>query len=118
MAGALSKGCRLRPQMLEKYFSPHAQGVQVSPQLKKNLRFAEHNLLKPLQSAEKFDLVFLRNVLIYFEDDNQERVVRQASKSMHGDARLILGESESLGWIDAGFRHEVLLIYSLATVSA
>lgn len=107
-----------RPQMLDKYFTPHAKGVEVNPLLKKNLRFAEHNLLGPLFAAEKFDLVFLRNVLIYFEEDNQERVVRQASKSMKDDAKLILGESESLGRIDSGYRYELPLIYSLATVAA
>ena len=107
-----------RPQMLTKYFMSHAQGIEVRPILRKNVRFAEHNLLAPLHPPEKFDLVFLRNVLIYFEEDNQERVVRQASLSMKEDARLVLGESESLGRFDSGYLYEMPLIYSLAKVPA
>ena len=104
--------------MLTKYFMSHAQGIEVRPILRKNVRFAEHNLLAPLHPPEKFDLVFLRNVLIYFEEDNQERVVRQASLSMNKDARLVLGESESLGRFDSGYLYEMPLIYSLAKVPA
>lgn len=102
------------PALFAKYFTVEGNGARVADSLKKQIRFTEHNLLTPLKSAEKFDLVFLRNVLIYLEADNQKKVVDLLRPSMHDEAKLVLGESESLGRIDTCYVPEMPLVYGIA----
>lgn len=102
------------PQFFAKYFKPQPDGAQIAADLKKHIRFAEHNLLGTLQPPEQFNLVFLRNVLIYFDEPNQEVVLKQIRKSMKDDASLILGESESISRIATPFRYATPLVYAIA----
>ncbi len=101
------------PVLFEKYFSIEPEGARVVATLKKQIRFAEHNLLTSLRPPEKFDLVFLRNVLIYFEPDNQKKVVDLLRQNMHDASKLILGESESLGRLQTCYVHELPLVYGI-----
>jgi chemotaxis protein methyltransferase CheR len=103
------------PALFDKYMSGDLNGVQVAPALKTQIRFAEHNLLAPLRPAEKFDIVFLRNVLIYFEPDVQKKVVDLVRSNMHLSSKLILGESESLGRLQTCYRSELPLVYGVAS---
>ena len=106
------------PVLFAKYFTVEGDGARVADCLKKQVRFTDHNLLAPLKPAEKFDLVFLRNVLIYFEADNQKKVVDLLRPNMYDEANLVLGESESLGRIHTCFVPEMPLVYRIAGDSA
>jgi chemotaxis protein methyltransferase CheR len=106
------------PALFERYFSGDARSASVLPLLKTHVRFVEHNLLTQLQPPEKFDLVFLRNVLIYFEPDIQKKVVDLLRPAMQDDARLILGESESLGWLQTCYRNDLPQIYHIVPEAA
>jgi len=75
------------------------------------VELAQHNLLTPLKQAKQFDLVFLRNVLIYFDQEHQETVLQQARHSMAPHARLILGESESISGLDTAYQFDRPMIY-------
>jgi chemotaxis protein methyltransferase CheR len=99
------------PDLLRKYFTASPYGVQVNQQLKQNVSFALHNLLEPLRPPQRFDLVFLRNVLIYFDAEHQETVLRQARHSLKDDGRLILGESETIARLATGYQFEFPMIY-------
>ncbi|MBB5368312.1 MULTISPECIES: protein-glutamate O-methyltransferase CheR [unclassified Janthinobacterium] len=99
------------PDLLRKYFTASPYGVQVNEQLKHNVSFALHNLLEPLRPAQRFDVVFLRNVLIYFDAEHQETVLRQARHSLKDDGRLILGESETIARLGTGYQFEFPMIY-------
>ena len=99
------------PALFEKYFRLEPDGARVIAMLKKQIRFTEHNLLTSLRPQEQFDLVFLRNVLIYFEPDNQKKVVDLLRHNMFDASKLILGESESLGRLQTCYVHELPLVY-------
>src|SRR5450830_548788 len=99
------------PDLLRKYFTASPYGVQVNQQLKQNVSFALHNLLEPLRPPQRFDVVFLRNVLIYFDAEHQETVLRQARHSLKDDGRLILGESETIARLGTGYQFEFPMIY-------
>lgn len=105
------------PDWVEKYFSEAGDGLRVAEVLKRNVTLAQHNLLTPLSPPapfdHAFDLVFLRNVLFYFDRAYQQTVLRQVQQSMAPNARLILGESDSITGFDAGLRFERPLIYTL-----
>ena len=106
------------PRLFSKYFSEHATGFSIDARLKSSIIFAEHNLLRALKMPHRFDLVFLRNVLIYFDEINQEKVVREVRKSMKDTAQLIVGESESLARLQTSYRYHMPLIYGVADEGA
>ena len=106
------------PAFFEQYFSIEPGGARVAAVLKQSVRFAEHNLLTSLRPHEAFDLIFLRNVLIYFEPDNQKKVVDLLRQNMHDASRLILGESETLSHLQTCYVHELPLVYGTGVGSA
>jgi chemotaxis protein methyltransferase CheR len=62
-------------------------------------RFEKANLLADLRSFGKFDVIFCRNVLIYFDAASRGRVLERLLRLLAPDGLLFLGHSESLlGW--------------------
>lgn len=100
-----------RQDMLEKYFESRDDAYRASTLLRCNITFRQHNLYQTLAGADRFDLVLLRNVLIYFDETGQEAVVESVRRSMVPNAVLIIGESESLHRIRSGFAFQQPLIY-------
>lgn len=78
----------------------------VDPKLLDRIAFRKMNLIDrhPIVDAGPFDIVFLRNVLIYFRPDLQRRVVETVERSMAPDGVLFLGPSESLLSLEATLR--------------
>ena len=101
------------PRMFGKYMvDTGGGGACVAEALKRHLTFGAHNLMQPMLHEAPFDIVFLRNVLIYFADDVSEIILRQVGASMKPGATLVLGESESIVRIKTVFKFEEPLIYS------
>lgn len=101
-----------RGAWFDKYLRPEGEGFRIIPELHARVRFEKHNLYDHLLGQEPFDIVFLRNVLIYFAQADQEKVLERVRRSMKPDGRLIIGESESLNRLDVGFRYVAPLIYA------
>ena len=101
------------PEWVKKYFQASTHGLQIVDALKKHVELAQHNLLTPLKQPKQFDLVFLRNVLIYFDQEHQQTVLQQVRHSMAPHARLILGESESISGLDTACHFDRPMIYRL-----
>ena len=86
-----------RPQLFEKYMRNVQNDVfQVRTEIKSRLKFQKHNLFRPIENKDTFDLVLIRNVLIYFTGSDQEKVLRLIAPRLQPDSALIIGESESL----------------------
>lgn len=83
----------------------------VIPEVKNSINFVKHNLFHPAIAIENFDIVFLRNVLIYFKSSDQELVLRNIYRSLKKEGILILGESESLTGLTTHFSYLSPLIY-------
>jgi chemotaxis protein methyltransferase CheR len=96
-------------KVFEKYFKQNDGAFTVSETVRSKIQFAPHNLLFPQPST--FDLVFLRNVLIYFEGAEQEKILSNVSQSLVDRGQLILGESESLTGIKTNFQFIAPLVY-------
>jgi chemotaxis protein methyltransferase CheR len=67
------------------------------------VRTRQVNLAEPLPPLGSFDVVFLRNVLIYFDTDTKRAVFDQVRKVLHPDGYLFLGGAETALTIDAGW---------------
>lgn len=87
---------------LKKYFTKTPDGYQVNEDLKNYIRFDYHNL-KNNSSSVNNDIVFCRNVLIYFDTAAQTEVVNGFYNAMENDSYLFIGHSESLFGMDTKF---------------
>jgi chemotaxis protein methyltransferase CheR len=86
----VADGCR------ERWFSPCGPDRwRISGRARSMVSFRRHNLLEPLAGAE-FDIIFLRNVLIYFDAPTKERAVRLVLERLRRGGLLLLGGSETL----------------------
>ncbi|MEM9446618.1 MAG: protein-glutamate O-methyltransferase CheR [Verrucomicrobiota bacterium] len=101
-----------KPELFTKYMvGDDQEGYSVLPHIKENVSFRAHNLFQPFNASEKFHLIFLRNVLIYFTKKDQEIVLANIRKSLSDEGLLIIGESESLAQIHSEFELVSPLIY-------
>lgn len=81
--------------------------VKVRPELQKNLSLKYLNLMDSSYSSitEKFDVVFCRNVLIYFDRQTQESVINKLSSHLKKGGHFFIGHSESLTGMDVPLEH-------------
>jgi chemotaxis protein methyltransferase CheR len=105
------------PQYLKRYFTPCGEQMVVRDALRKSVRFLEGNLLEleAVVPERQVDIVFCRNVLIYFRDDTSKRVVDNFSSLLAPGGYLFLGHSESLSRISSDYlplRYPGAIVYS------
>ena len=86
----LSEERRLR------FFTPLSTQWEVKPEIKKRVRFRELNLLMGFQGLGRFDIIFCRNVLIYFSQDMKRDILTRATALLNPGGYLFLGSAESL----------------------
>ncbi len=77
------------------YYLAGPEGVAVRPFLREGVRFGRHDLLMD-ESFGRFDVVFCRNVLMYFDPARQERAHRVLAASVRPGGVLVLGRGEAL----------------------
>lgn len=83
---------------LKKYFTHMEKGAyQINPAIRQMVNFSHHNLVGDWPFYPKFDLIMLRNVLIYFKQDAKDKVLSKMQQQLNGsDSVLILGAAESI----------------------
>lgn len=88
----------LDDHFLHKYFESVEKGsFQIKPSIRQMVNFSHHNLVGDWPFYPKFDLILLRNVLIYFKQDAKDRVLSKMQQHLNGgDSVLILGAAESI----------------------
>jgi len=87
------------PQWLSRYFKPEkppSVNVAILPSLRSQAAFRRINLVQPYNWPRPFPVIFCRNVMIYFDRDTQERVVRQMTEFLEPGGYLFVGHAESL----------------------
>jgi chemotaxis protein methyltransferase CheR len=89
-----------------------AREVRVSRDLRSRVRFAQMNLLTDLPPfRQPADIVFCRNVLIYFELETQRRVLTRIAQNMRAGGYLYLGHSETLHGLGLPFSPAAPTVY-------
>lgn len=91
-------------QLLVKYFEQKPEGWVLKEDIRKMVRFQQFNLLDPMEGLGVFDIVFCRNVLIYFDEKNKGDILRRISGRMAPDGFLFLGGAETVLGISDVFR--------------
>jgi chemotaxis protein methyltransferase CheR len=82
--------------LLVKYFKQDGDRWLIAPELKTNITFKELNLLSEFTALGTFDVVFCRNVLIYFDQPTKARILEKISRMMPPDGVLYLGGAETV----------------------
>ncbi len=85
--------------------------VEMSPRLKELIRFRPLNLLGPWPFRGLFDVIFCRNVVIYFDKDTQRRLFDRFADALVPGGWLFVGHSESLFRVSDRFEHLGRTIY-------
>jgi chemotaxis protein methyltransferase CheR len=82
---------------LLRYFHRDDEHWRVNEHLRARIIFREFNLLSDFGELGKFDAVFCRNALLYFEPEAKQDVLSRLSRSLASDGYLFLGSAESVG---------------------
>jgi len=91
-------------QMLVKHFAKEESQWRVKQPLRDAVTFKEWNLLSDLRPLGMFDVVFCRNVLIYFDPPTKRRVLDALAKQMPPDGVLFLGGAETVLGLTEAFK--------------
>lgn len=93
---SLNRG--LSDDLKKRYFTLNAdQTMTLLPQITKQVSFRQFNLTSSFSSLGKFDIVFCRNVLIYFDAERKLKILQEISACLQPEGSMLLGASESLG---------------------
>jgi chemotaxis protein methyltransferase CheR len=101
---------------MERYFSKCDDGFQVKSALKKLTSFKVGNLLRldSFDRKDHADIIFCRNVFIYFSEDTTRKIVDNFATLLSQDGHLFLGHSESLSRVSSRYlqiRYPGAIIY-------
>ncbi|MEH6470265.1 MAG: protein-glutamate O-methyltransferase CheR [Halopseudomonas sp.] len=97
----LAIGRGLQKNHLARYFSQQANGSwKINRDLQTRIDFKSLNLLGSYGALGKFDIVFCRNVLIYFSSELKQQILRKIHAQLKPGGYLFLGASESLGHLN------------------
>ncbi|HEY1527540.1 MAG TPA: protein-glutamate O-methyltransferase CheR [Candidatus Angelobacter sp.] len=95
-----------------KGFADQAGKVRAGPEIRSIVRFFRMNLNEPAYPLTgKFEMIFCRNVLIYFDQRGRERVVRRLASFLSPDGYLFLGHAESLHAMSDRLRSIIPTVY-------
>jgi len=105
----------LPPQIAGRYFDLHpgksARLYQVNSRIQSLVSFARLNLMEEWPMAGPFDVIFCRNVMIYFDKPTQERLVRRFWPLIKEGGYLMVGHSESLTFLSHEYRYVRPAVY-------
>lgn len=114
---------RLSPQLIDKYFTPlDAERWQILDDLRHSVEFSAVNLVQPEQTRPhgQFDVIFCRNVLIYFDDASRRIAAENLYENLTPGGFICLGHTESMSRISPLFevrRFADAIVYQRASGS-
>nr|WP_319388037.1 protein-glutamate O-methyltransferase CheR [uncultured Cohaesibacter sp.] len=91
-------------QLLLKYFTQHGEMWQIAPEIRAMVTYKYFNLLESFASLGQFDVIFCRNVLIYFDQATKTDIMQRLSKQMPDDGYLLLGAAETVVGLTTAFQ--------------
>ncbi|MPY95594.1 MAG: protein-glutamate O-methyltransferase CheR [Acidimicrobiia bacterium] len=89
--------------LLVKWFRRAGAQWEISPEIRRMVTFERHNLSVPWPATAPVDLLFLRNVLIYFDLETKRGILRQVRRALRPGGYLLLGGSETTLTLDDTF---------------
>lgn len=94
--------------MLVKYFARQGLEWQLKDQIRRMVRFEQIDLRLPMRTMGPFDVVFCRNVLIYFDTATRKRILTEIRGTLHRGGWLLLGTAELPLGLDGLFERRMV----------
>ena len=80
-----------------RYFNNQSDTWRINDHIRAKVSFKVHNMMMPMRELGNFDIIFCRNVLIYFDVETKRRVLANLNETMADDGYLVLGAAERVG---------------------
>lgn len=93
----------LSPQLRDRYFHPVGKFWQINDTIRQMVEFRQLNLIHPWGSLPDMDVIFLRNVLIYFNSETKQLILNKVQHYLREDGYLFLGGGETTFYLDPRF---------------
>ena len=91
-------------QLLIKYFSKVGDMWQITPEIRAMVKYQRLNLLSDFSHLGTFDLIFCRNVLIYFDQETKVKMLSRLARVIADDGYLVLGAAETVVGLTDSFK--------------
>ncbi len=98
----ISRG--LPTALRDRYFRPIGQSWQIVDEIRQMVEFQQLNLIHPWTALPKMDIIFLRNVLIYFNLETKRSILNKIQHHLQEDGYLFLGSGETTLHLDPRFQ--------------
>ena len=108
------------PEHLARYFQKNGDSHKITDEIRSLVSFRRLNLLEDFSSLGRWDIVFCRNVAIYFSDEAKKDLFERIGRAMENDAFLVIGSTESLLGVCPSFeshRHLRSIYYQKKTAT-
>lgn len=103
-------------ERLQRYFTSVGDNWKINDDIRSMATFQKLNLMGPFSGVGKFDIIFCRNVAIYFKLEDRIKLFEKLADSLESDGYLIIGSTESLTGVSPRFvpkRHLKSIFYQL-----
>jgi chemotaxis protein methyltransferase CheR len=97
----------LTPEQKQRFFIPKGECLEVKPEIKRRVSFRPLNLADSFQAMGRFDIIFCRNVLIYFSNELKKDIVERMADILNPGGYLFLGSTESINQLTKRFEMKV-----------
>lgn len=104
----------LDQRYLQRYFTLFGDSWKIKDEIRAMVNFRKLNLMQPFSSLGKFDIIFCRNVAIYFTLEDRKKLFNKIADSLADDGFLVIGSTESLSGVCPRFvpkRHLRAIFY-------
>ena len=91
-------------QLLVKYFKQQGELWQINADIRAMVQHRQFNLLHDFAQLGAFDVIFCRNVLIYFDQETKSNIFGRLAKTLEQDGFLVLGAAETVVGLTETFR--------------
>lgn len=102
---------RLPGAWKQKYFVKDGTSYRLADSIRQNVIFRTFNLMQPIQFRRPFDLIFCRNVMIYFDQPTKDALVKRFYNATVPGGFLFIGHSEGLNKADCPYHYIMPAIY-------
>jgi len=91
-------------ELLQRYFVANGANWKIADEIRYMATFRKLNLLQPFSNLGRFDIIFCRNVAIYFTLDDRKKLFDKLADVLETDGYLIIGSTESLTGVSSRFK--------------
>lgn len=101
----------VEPQKIQEFFLKENQNLVIKPELKRLTKFARLNLLEPFPFKGRFEVIFCRNVMIYFDNSTKEQLINKFYQILPPGGYFFIGHSENLTGLKHNFNYIAPAVY-------